>query len=281
MSRGDEQSADVPPQPDIPASAPGESSPAKAYELMASTPTYALGVAALQEACSADVSSPHPLIEIAGSSVYRPLAFRENIEARVKEYNTLTNPDGSSKTEEQRLPVFNKWLDSCMGIAYQRKTTKFKLIPHCEQLITIADDFNEAFIAAPYDALHGVELDSRARSVKYNDWLTQNQVVNHPAWKAAVDDDALLREYAGIIFPLLHLKYQRDTGMGFFVIQNPAEDQLRALFVINLYNSSNAYGFNNLSSGGSFLRVAPSSSSSPPEGRAPKSGVTRARHATK
>ena len=90
----------------------------------------------------------------------------------------------------------------------------------------------------------------------YECCLIQVLVINPPAWKAAVGDDALLREYASIVFPLLQTKYNRDTGMAFFVVQKPNEDQLRALFVDSLDNGSSADGDDNLDSSGSFLRVA-------------------------
>ena len=237
----------------------GSGSPAfsGAYILMDRTSTYALGVHALQEACQQEGNTAHPhSIADDGSRIYRPLTFKENIEARMKEYNTATNADGSPRTEEQKLYLFSRWLDSCMGIAYKKKSTRFTLISECEQLITIASDFNSTFMPVSYRSIRGIELDSSQRGIVYNDWLTQDHVINHPAWKAAVGDDALLREYAGIVFPLLQTKYNRDTGMAFFVDQNPDEVQLRALFVSNLDNNSSAYGVNNLNSSGSFLRVA-------------------------
>ena len=123
-------------------------------------------------------------------------------------------------------------------------------------MITIAPDFNSTFMPVSYRSIRGIELNSSQRGIVYNNWLTQDHVINHPAWKAAVGDDALLREYAGIVFPLLQTKYNRDTGMAFFVVQKPNEDQLRALFVNNLDYSSGAVGNYDLDNYGSFLRVA-------------------------
>ena len=237
----------------------GSGSPAfsGAYILMDRTSTYALGVHALQEACQQEGNTAHPhSIADDGSRIYRPLTFKENIEARVKEYNTDRNNDGSPRTEQERLHLFTRWIDSCMGIAYEKKSTRFTLIPQCEQLITIPELCRDTFLSVPYRSVRGIELDSGARGVTYNDLLSRQKVIDHPAWKAAVGDDALLREYAGIVFSLLQTKYNHDTGMGFFVVQKPNEDQLRALFVNDLDHISNADSNDNLSNYGSFLRVA-------------------------
>ena len=224
-----------------PASGTGSTAFSGSYILMDQTSTYALGLKELRAACQCEGNTTHPhSIADDGSRIYRPLTFKQNIEARVKEYNTATNADGSLRTEEQKLYLCTRWLDSCMGIAYRKKSTKFTLIPQCEQLISIPDSCRDTFLSVPYRSMREMELNSTQRGVVYNGLLTQDQVINHPAWKAAVEDEALLREYAGIIFPLLQTKYNRDKGMGFFVVQNPYEDQLRALFVHYLNINSNA-----------------------------------------
>ena len=233
------------------------------YILMPSTSTYALGVDALRDACTKETGCPHPDFTLSnGSKIYRPLTFKENIEARVKDYETTKHPDGQTKTEEERLALFARWLDSCTGIAYQAKTTKFRVIPICSPLITIDKANNDPFLDLPYTSfLQGVELDSSSRTVKYNAGLSQMEVPNHPGWRAAVDDDAsLLRTYAAIVFPKLKTKFNIDTGMGFYVRQNTDTDELRALCVNDLDNDSYAGGSNILNYDGSFLRVAPSSS---------------------
>ncbi|MBI2146178.1 hypothetical protein HYU22_02470 [Candidatus Woesearchaeota archaeon] len=243
--------------PEPPEPIPGVTTPnvtERVYELMGQTSTYALGVHALQEACSAESSSLHPMIKFAtAESVYRPLTFRENIEARVKEYQRTHNADGTERTKEERLHLFGKWLDSCTGLAYKAQSTQFKIVPLSQNLITIDKDFRTEFLPVGYDGLTGVELDS-SRGV-YNTSLTKAQVVDHPAWRAAVDDVALLREYATIVFS----ENRADKQMWFWVRQNTPSDELRALFVSYLNSNSYAGGSNNLYIIGSFLRVAPSS----------------------
>jgi len=214
------------------------------YDLMDMANTYALGVHALRKACDC----AHPTYVKDGSSIYRPLTFEENIRARLDDYNTLQNPDGSARSDEERLRLFNVWLDSCTGIAYKKGTTLFKIITESEDLINIPKGFNDSYIAADYSKLQGVELDSSHEI--YNQLLTRKQVMEHPAWNAAVGDKHLIKDYAGLIFRL-----RNGDNMGFWVRQNTSEDELRALYVYNIGSISVAYGYNFLDGSGRFGRV--------------------------
>lgn len=242
------------PAPEPPESTPRTPPPLSEgiYNLMSQTSTYALGVHALREACAAKSSSPHPTIEVPTTEIlYRPLTFKENIEARVSEYQRTHNSDSTPRTKEQRLYLLSKWLDSCVGTAYKAQSTKFKIVPFSQDLIIIDKDFRAGFLPVAYDGLTGIELDS-SRGI-YNTSLTKAQVVDHPAWRAAVDEDvALLREYADIVFS----EKTGDKHMWFWIRQNTPTDELRALFVSSLSDDSNANGDDNLGSFGSFLRVA-------------------------
>ncbi|MBT3537987.1 hypothetical protein HN933_02275 [Candidatus Woesearchaeota archaeon] len=222
--------------------------------LMPQTSTYALGVQALRDVYSEGKCPDHPVIEIAGSRIVRPLTFKENIEARVNDYKTLTNPDGSERTKEERLRLFNRWLDSSCGIAYKAGTTKFKIIPVCKELIEVVKNFNGEYLPINYDKVVGTELDRS--NAKYDTLLTKAEVIEHPAWRTAVEDDKeLLKDYADIIFTE---KKSANKLMSFWTRSNIAQDQLRALFVDNLNDNSSANGSDYLSNYGSFLQVAPS-----------------------
>jgi hypothetical protein len=248
----------VPPTPSVdPVSEPITG----AYILMPKTTTEVQGIHALRKACEAESNSAHPQFpKDDGSLIYRPLTFRETIQARVDDFNIEQDDDGNDRDIEDRLRFFNKWLDSCTGIGYKAKTKKFKLASECSQLIEITSDFADAFLPTLYNQIQGVELDSGKRGVKYGELLTETEVNGHEAWINAVGDDQegkdLLREYTGIVFSQLKRKYDQEYGMCFWVVQNPAKDQLRALYVSSLYNYSIAYGDSNLDSVGSFLRVA-------------------------
>ena len=229
------------------------------YIFMPQTSTYALGVDALRKSYENGECSLQPTyIQPDGSRIVRPLTFRKNLQARVETYNTLNNPDGSAKTDDERLKLFNKLLDSCTGIAYKAGTTKFKIVHQSMDLIEIPSEFNSEFIQIDYNSIDGIELDSN--DAQYGALLTPSQAKSHPAWLAAVEEDtALLSEYADIVFSLLKEKYKRKDGMGFWVRSNTETDELRALWVSNLNFNSVAIGINFLNYIGSFLLVAPSS----------------------
>ena len=239
----------VPPEPDPqpdPTPTPRRSSTLSGkYILMPQTSTYALGVDALVKACQAESNSAHPQFpRDDGSRIYRPLTFKEDIEARVNDYESNTGKD-------ERLRLFNRWLNSCTAVVYKAGTTKFKIIPLSPELVTLPEDFSDAYFPIDYDAIAGTELDRNG--AVYNTLLAKSDVLDHPAWRAAVEDDVdLLRTYADIVFT----ERSADKQMAFWTRNQPANDELRALYVYYLDNYSYAIGNNNLNNVGSFLRVA-------------------------
>ena len=228
-----------PPPPDIiPSALDGD------YILMPETRTYALGVQALRESYDCGECPAQPTFVFAGNSIVRPLTFKENIEARVTKYE-------NNQSREERLRLLYKWLDSVTGVVYKKNKSTFKIVPLCEQLVTIASDFAQTHISIDYNTVLGIELDKSKG--KYNTVLTKDEVLVHPGWKAAVENDtALLRAYRDIVFAE---KADATKLMAFRVIDNLDVDQLRALYVNNLYDSSNANGSNDLVINGYFLRV--------------------------
>ena len=216
------------------------------YILMKQKSTYAQGVHALQHDCIAVTNPVHPQCTLNdGSRIYRPLIFKETIEGRVNDYEV-------HRDTEERKRLFQRWNDSCTGVAYKARTKKFKIVHECQNLITIPADFNQHFLPVTYDTVSGIELQSDCG--KYNQHLTKDEVVNHPAWLTAVENDAaLLKAYSDIVFAEL----KQDAAMAFVVRQDTEQDELRALLVDNLNGNSDAFGNFNLSSDGSFLRVAP------------------------
>ena len=223
----------------------------ESYVLLPQTKTYALGVQALREAYSKTKESVHPLFtRDDGSKTVRPLTFKENIECRVNDYETLKDSKGDEKSKEDRLKLFKVWLDSCTGLAYKAKTNKFKIQPVCEKLITIKPDSKQAFLDVDYNSFKGLELDSSKGL--YNELLTKREVVNHEGWNAALQGDTkLLKAYADIIFK------EKDSPnmMGFWTRKQTDQDELRGLFVGNLDCNSNSFGYYYLSNVGSFLLV--------------------------
>ena len=208
------------------------------YARMPQANTYALGAHALREQCIKENNLVHPKL----NSVYRPLTFKETIEARVEEYN------------KGNKVLFNYGFSTSSGIVYKANSTKFKIIPLCEQLIQIPKDFKKEYLPADYSNFKELELDFSKG--KYDEGLTQTEVLDHPAWNAMLEDDkALLKAYSDIIFK----DYKKSNAMGFYKTDNPSKDQLRPLFVSNIDFVSDADGDDNLNDYGRFLRVTPSS----------------------
>ncbi|MBI1968914.1 hypothetical protein HYS49_03310 [Candidatus Woesearchaeota archaeon] len=228
--------------------------------LMPRTSTYANGVQALRNACAREPNSPHPTFTRAdGTEIYRPLTFKEDLRARVDDFNTFHDASGAERSIDDRLRLFDCWLDSCTGTAYEAGTDRMKIIPVCEPLITIAPDFTGSFLNVLYASLEGPEIDRSKHP--HSQWLEKSKLIDDPYWLAAVEEDKpLLREYADIVYAQLLEKYSRTTGMGFFSRAKTNTDELRALFVLDLDNDSVAFGYLNLDGSGSFLRVAQSSS---------------------
>ncbi len=212
------------------------------YVVMPRQSTYAKGVQALREECEQDTSSQQPRITLLnGTTVYRPLTFAENIRARVEAYKSWDKS------------LFDTWLDSCTGIAYKKGTTKFKIIPECSQLIGIERNFKGSFLPVNYSHIDEIQFDSAKG--KYNQLLTKEEMLEHQAWRTLVEDKALLRAYADIVFAVYAEKYTKtDKLMGFEMRQNTETDELRAVFVDVLGNDSDASGNDFLNYFGRFLR---------------------------
>ncbi|MEK6939269.1 MAG: hypothetical protein AABX31_00930 [Nanoarchaeota archaeon] len=170
----------------------------------------------------------------------QPKTFKENIEALVVAY------------ENGDRQLFNNWFDSCTAVVNKAYSTKFKVIPRSNYLLLIPMAFEESFLSVSYDDVQGTELDSTKG--KYNHLLHERDILTHRGWLEAVEKDkALLKTYRDIIFK----GFKKEEAMAFYVRQNTAQDELRALFVNYLDDDSYAGGGNFLDNGGSFLLGSP------------------------
>ncbi len=231
------------------------------YEVMPQQSKYALGVHALRnsyEGKEAEVPS-HLWYECDNQKIVRPLTFRENVLARVVDFETLKNKDGSTRTMKKRLRLFNTWLNSCTGIAYSSKAEDdFMIVPVCKELITLPKNFNQSYIQIDYASLQGRGFSLKRSQAKYNELLTESEVISHPGWIASVEEDIhLLCTYTSILFN--HL-FRTDKAMVSFLKTQIEKDHLRALFVNFSSNFSNANGDYDLGGVISLLRATPPSS---------------------
>ena len=235
------------------------------------TSTYAEGIEQLQkEAALTENLDPLHLFQRQGSSpFYRPPSFKENLLARIEDYNTLKNPNGSTRTKEERLRLFNQGIDSCTSITSEAGSLRIKIDPISLELITIAEGFKKAFLPVKdFNSAPGILLDT-SEGV-YSKGLTQSQVPEHPAWLAAVGEDRrILTDYSEIVFTELSERRKKSKGdiraMGFYPITNPGQNQRRALCAVFLVYDSDAGGYGNLSNDASFLLLAQESAPQAPQ----------------
>lgn len=193
-------------------------------------------------------------IQINGQNYVRSFTLKENLQARIEDYNTLTNPDGTTKTEEERKRFFVTWLDSCSGIHHLARTTRFKIIPQSPQLIALAQAPNVDYLAVPYAQSEGKELDGSARGKKYSQALTRAEVLEQPAWLAVTEEDRVLLGESFDVLRQVKNASANWKGMGFYVWPNKQQDELRPLFVSDLGWDDSANGRALLSYDGRFLR---------------------------
>jgi hypothetical protein len=159
-------------------------------------------------------------------------SFEQNIEARLADY----------EAHGENAILFNTYLDSVTGVAYKAHSTKFKVKPVCEQLKSIKPNFNKSFMPVDYDSFEGIELDSADPNVKYGQSLTREEAKAHKGWLVVMNGNKdLLAKYVDTWFD----KTGRDKGMGFYVMQNTSEDQLRSVILYYDLNYSLAGGLSN------------------------------------
>ena len=246
-----------------------ENKPAEAsigeYILMPPSADYASGVDELQIQCARENNQNHPKFTLPdGRVVHRPLTFKENCLARLNQFNTFTNSDGSRRTLEQRTKFMVEDINSCCGIAYPSGgSSKFKLILQSPELIDISPSFNKEFYPIDYAQLPCTyELDKS--EVRYNLNLDPNEIDSHKGWLALFEDDAAAlcdyRQMVGIILALHTIRNRPLEYMSFCLLDVPPQkDQLKTVYVRNLVYQSCAVGggYLNRRSNFRFLRCKP------------------------
>jgi len=224
------------------------SSPVGEYILMPERATYALGVHALQEQCIKENNQNQPKFTLPdGRVIYRPNTFKENCLARLHQFNTYTNPDGSKRTLDQRIEFMLIQLDSCSGLAFpaqKRNNRKFKLILKSPELIDFPNNFNDFHFLIDYDRLDCTrELD--CDGAKYGT-LTPAKIDSHEGWLTLFEDDkVVLRDYRQAVEETIALWDPLTPGgfMDFYLLNLQKDDHLLAVRLgSSAENHSTAYG---------------------------------------
>jgi len=222
------------------------------YELLGGQPHYGRGLDELRRTCErAPDGCLQPRFVLDGEEVVRPFTFKETLENTLWQYR-------NAATEIERMRLFNRWNDTCTAIVYKEGTSKLKIIPLSEHLLRLKTCGRQAVIPVRYDVeFEGVpELDRC--DAPYNVRLPKSEIVMpHEGWLGTVEGASnLLEEYADVVYFELDRQYGRNTGMGFWAVNNPDKDHLQALFVDDLSFGSDACGNLNLGNlGARFVRV--------------------------
>ena len=221
---------------------------------------YSAALEQLRTDSAGDRNSLQPSATIGGRNYVRPLTVKEIMQFRLENYNTITNPNGTPRTEAEREQLLTKRFFTCSGIAYSTDG-RFKLSREAPQLITMDSIPRATYLSVDYAALNqnnNWQEFVRAQSgVKYNTALTEEEAVNHPMWQFLAEENTpLLRETHQLNCSL----YNRSTVMYAWLLDTPRQGQLRALALLNFNNLSILNGSNLLVNNSSFLRVARRSS---------------------
>mgnify|MGYP001619479333 FL=1 len=166
----------------------------------------------------------------------KPFSVKADLQAR------LEQPD-----------LYDSWLDSNVGIVYKAGSSEIKIVHDCAWLKEIPADFKESFISLDYSTVKGIKLNTS--KFKCNQSLTKAEILRHPGWLALVEEDkSLLKDYVDVTFSVYAERYgAADKLMGFYRLDRPGQDQLRAALVSDLYYYSNVDGNYSLYYSGRFL----------------------------
>ena len=227
------------------------------YEITERFDTYALGVDSIRNTKITLKNLQPQFTKPDGSKIYSPLTTLESLEVMINDYNTLKDEHGTDRSVADRIKLFSNYKYTCTGVAYKNGGGEIKIIPESSDLILIPNGFNQNSLQIDYSKIIGTKLDTS--KAKYNQVLSQSEVIVHPAWIASVGDTQhgrdILKAYSNIIFNLLK-NNNKTQGMGYWITTNPDSDQLRALFVNSIDDYSGAVGYDVLSNYARFLRVA-------------------------
>ncbi len=211
----------------------------------------------LEETAKNDTGIPFYVVE---NGKIRQNTDRENLEARVHCLETKHNADGSERTPEERIELFETWLDSCTGCGYRKssedvsKNDEFKLVVKSPDLIGLSHNFAQRFLSINYNSLDGIRL-LHSKGI-YNQPLTREKILTSEFHLAKVDYDVkFLGQYIDALEEAFRIKKELDPNfkipkkfMGAYIrnLNSISQDQLRALCVVNLVYGSDADDYWNL-----------------------------------
>ncbi len=178
---------------------------------------------------------------------FRPLKYKETIEAMVNDYETIIKPDGKIRSDNERTNLFNKSLTTCTSICTKAHSTKFKINLLCEKLLLTErhtydpnsshnDEFASKIGNVDYDEFTGVEFDLSEEL--FNSKINKNNFTNHKIYRFLyVDDITLMNTYFNIRHALMSYrsdeekKELKESLRGFYIHQTKNRDTYNLLHV--------------------------------------------------
>ena len=190
--------------------------------LMDRASTWAQGYYALRDACSEDAQAGRDVSRHTTMGVYRPLTFGENLRARITDarahYNDIT-----------QTPSWSGCNDSCTAIIYG-SDGKFKVEKVSWKLLDLVPYFKCGFIHGTYDAVatnNSSAMEFERCGIKYNEQLTQEEVLLHPFWQFIADGNtSQLQDFTQLQWAGKPAGYK---GMAIMLCQYPQVGETRAL----------------------------------------------------
>ncbi len=197
------------------------------------------------------LANPLSLHEVDDQGRPIPATLYDIFKARVEDYDTFRNPDGSTRTDKQRKALWKQWFCTSSDIVYKGGTTKFKLTQKLPRLLEIPEHFTEKYFDVDYDSVtNGQEFDSNDSDV--NEWLTRSEFLASSVWDYLIPDQHVKTRTAEIIFN----EFGYNTATKLLAVGRPNKDHGRTLFVDSTDSSCTVYGNISLYYEIAFLRVA-------------------------
>lgn len=178
--------------------------------------------------------------------IYRPLTFKETIEAKLNDFERLSNPDGTPRRLSERLRLFTEEsLSTCSAIMQSPKDPrKFKIIPLFDKLLDTTNyicDYGRCnSLGLEYAEVASTELNLDNES--YNSELTEKEAKEHLGWLEALEGDTnLLRAYTELIFSLKRGGHFcgsdiHEGAMKFQISEDPKTDIAIPLIIGTIHN---------------------------------------------
>jgi len=169
-------------------------------------PTYGQAVDNLRSKRVTEENNTNPVyVKKDGSKIYRPLTLKEHAEWAVENYDTKTNNEtGERRSYEERIALFQfPFVDTCTAIISKKDSTKFIVVPECEEAIDIPKDFSGRFKPVEYDSFKGLGNEYDSSKGAFNRRLQEHQSKDYDddAWREELGK-SLHNEYKRIIFDI-------------------------------------------------------------------------------